>query len=134
MPPRLVPTWFAAAHSTATIHLVPLLWKRELALPDGHQLEAWFVWSENDTSQEWLIDPKAVLDADPASANGYHLQTLVYPASFMSSDRKHRLSCAGLFRYLVEKSGPKLWVTDERSSLGIMTDFAYHTAYGKLRL
>jgi hypothetical protein len=111
-----------------------VLWKRELALPGGHQLEAWFVWSEADPSDDWLINPRAVLDADQSSVNAHHLQTLVYPASFALSDRKHRLSSAGLFKYLTERSGAKLWITDERGSLGVMTDFAYHTAYGRLRL
>jgi hypothetical protein len=114
--------------------LVPLLWKRHLALPDGHQLEAWFVWSEDDTSEDWLTNPRTVLDADVSSVTAHHLQTLVYPASFVLSDRKHRLSSAGILKYLTEKSGTKLWITDERGSLGVMTDFAYHTAYGKLRL
>lgn len=131
MPQRMVPK---SLDATASVRLVPLLWKRALALPDGHQLEAWFVWIEDDPSEDWLVDPRAVLDADQSSANAYHLQTLIYPGSFALSDRKHRLSCAGLFKYLTEKSGTNLWVVDERGSLGIMTDFAYHTAYGRLRL
>jgi hypothetical protein len=133
VPARLVPSWFTGTKASP-VYLVPLLWKRQLALPDGHQLEAWFVWSEDDSSQDWLTDPRSVLDPDQSSANGHHLQTLVHAASFVLSDRKHRLSCAGLLNYLVEKGGPKLWITDERNSLGIMTDFAYHTAYGRLRL
>lgn len=40
VPQRMVPSWFGLAGS---VRLVPLLWKRDLALPDGHQLEAWFV-------------------------------------------------------------------------------------------
>ncbi len=131
MPQRMAPSWFGA---NVSVRLVPLLWKRELALPDGHQLEAWFVWSEDDPSQDWLINPQAVLNVDQSSVNAHHLQTLVYPASLVLSDRKHRLSSAGLFKYLTERSGTRLWITDERGSLGVMTDFAYHTAYGRLRL
>jgi hypothetical protein len=131
VPPRMVPSWF---RTNTSVHLVPLLWKRELALPDGHQLEAWFVWSRDDPSEEWLVNPRTVTDADQSSINAHHLQTLIYPASFVLSDRKHRLSCAGLFKYLTEKGGTKLWITDERGSVGVMTDFGYHTAYGRLRL
>jgi hypothetical protein len=131
VPQRMVPPWLGAK---ASVLMVPLLWKRELALPDGHQLEAWFVWSEDDPSEDWLINPRIVLDAYPSSVNAHHLQTLVYPAAIVLSDRKHRLSCAGLFKYLTERSGTKLWITDERGSLGVMTEFAYHTAYGRLRL
>ena len=105
-----------------------------MLLPDGHQLEAWFVWSENDPSRDWLIDPRSLLDPDQTSENARHLRTLIYPATLLLSDRKHRLSCAGLLRYLVDKGGPRLWLTDEQSSFGIMTDFAYHTAYGRLQL
>jgi hypothetical protein len=131
VPQRLVPSW---ARTDGSVRLVPLLWKRDLALPDGHQLEAWFVWSENDSSEEWLTDPRTVLEAEAPSVAVHHLQTLMYPASFVTSDRKSRLSCAGVLKYLTEKSGGKLWITDERGSVGVMTDFAFHTAYGKLQL
>jgi hypothetical protein len=131
VPQRMVPSWFG---TNGSVRLVPLLWKRELALPDGHQLEAWFVWSENDSSDDWLTNPRTVVDADVPSVTAHHLQTLVYPASLVLSDRKHRLSSAGILKYLTEKSAGKLWITNERGSLGVMTDFAYHTAYGKLRL
>lgn len=133
IPARLVPPWFTGAKE-GVVHLVPMLWKRELVVPDGHQLEAWFVWNEDDSSDDWVTDPRTVLDPNQYSANSHHLQTLIHDASFALSDRKHRLRCAGLFNYLVEKGGPKLWITDERSSIGVMTDFAYQTAYGRLRL
>lgn len=134
VPARLVPPWISPGSAPAAVCLVPLVWKRHLPLPDGHQLEAWFLWRGEDPTGDWLIDPKLVLDPDQPSENCYHLQTLIHPASLAVSDRKHRLSCPGLFRYLVDRGGPKLWLTDERSSLGVMTDFAFHTAYGKLRL
>lgn len=134
VPTRLIASRLGVAKAATSVNLIPLLWKRALPLPDGHQLEAWFVWSEDDPSQDWLLDPRLLLDPDQPSENRHHLLTLIHPASLVSSDRKHRLSCAGLFRYLVDKGGPRLWITDEKSSLGIMTDFAYHTAYGRLRL
>lgn len=130
MPQRMVPPW---SGTEGAVRLVPLLWKRDLALPDGHQLDAWFVWSENDRSEEWLIDPRAVVNGETSLVAMHHLQTLVYQASFVTSDRKSRLSCAGILKYLTERSGGKLWITDERGSFGVMTDFAFHTAYGKLR-
>jgi hypothetical protein len=131
VPQRMVPAW---SGTNGAVRLVPLLWKRDLALPDGHQLEAWFVWSENDVSDEWLVDPRAVVNAETSLVVLHHLQTLVHQASFVTSDRKSRLSCAGILKYLTERSGGKLWITDERGSFGVMTDFAFHTAYGKLRL
>lgn len=134
VPAQFVPGWFSRSDGKHVVRMVPLLWKRETALPDGHQLEAWLLWSESDPSGDWHIDPQAVLDAAQPSPNAYPLRTLIHPATFALSDRKHRLNCAGLFRYLVEKGGSKLWVTDEGSTLGVMTDFAYHTSYGRLRL
>lgn len=134
VPNRLVPTWFGSATATGgLVRLVPLVWKRELGLPDGHQLEAWFVWSEADRSEDWIIDPRSLLDSDQPSGNVFHLRGLIYEGSFTLTDRKHRLTCAGLLRYLAEKTLPRLWITDEQTSLGVMTDFAFHTTYGKLR-
>jgi hypothetical protein len=133
VPSRMVPSW-CGPKGDNPVHLVPLLWKREVALPDGHQLEAWLVWGEGDPSEDWIVNPKSVLDPDSRSQNQHHLQTLMYNATLVVSDRKYRLSCAGLLKYLAERSGAKLWISDERGSLGVMTDFAYHTSYGNLRL
>jgi hypothetical protein len=133
IPGDWVPQWFDVGNPQ-DLRMVPLLWRRSLALPSGHQLDAWILWCDQDPADDWVVDPRDVLANDQGSGNAYYLASLMHEATLGLSDRKCRLSCTGLFKYLVGRGGEKLWLTDERTSIGVMTEFAYHCAYGQLRL
>lgn len=133
VPQPLVPDWLRNTDDQAQVFCIPLLWVRAIPIPPGHELDAWYVWSATDPRTDWVTNPNAVLDAED-DGTAFYLKNMMHIVTVTAGNRQCKISCAGLFGYLVERSGSKLWLTHERHSIGILTDFAYHTVYGRLKL
>ncbi len=134
IPTDLVPTWFGQLGKSDAVYCIPLLWRRNVPIAPGHELEAWYVWARPDPTKNWITDPLVVLDSSGDIGNQFYLKGLMYPAKLATSSRKYRLSCADLFDYLHKRSGAKFWLVPERNSLSIMTDIAFQTGCGRLTL
>jgi hypothetical protein len=134
IPSELVPPWFKEIEKSDQVYCIPLLWRRNIPIGPGHELEAWYVWARADPTKSWVTDPLAVLESSGDAGNEFYLKGLMYPAILATSNRKCRLSCAVLFDDLIKRSGSKFWIVQERNSLSILTDYAYQTGCGRLLL
>lgn len=133
VPQPFVPDWLRHLDGQDQLFCVPLLWARTILVPPGHELDAWYVWGTADPRRDWVTNPQAVLDTDD-DGNAFYLKNLMHVAHVTAANRQCKITCAGLFSYLIERSGSKLWLTRERQSIGIFTEFAYHTVYGRMKL
>jgi hypothetical protein len=128
-----IPTWVREKEHAG--YCVPLAWIKELQLPPGKELEAWYVWNGMESDSGWLISPAAVLAAGPGDDAMARLRSLMYEATIRQErQRVCRLTCAGLFHSLVSVGGPNLWVAFEATSISLWTDFAFQHHYGNLKL
>jgi hypothetical protein len=135
IPKDMVAGWFADGARDGRVYCVPLLWRRQLPIEPGHELEAWYVWSRHDSTLNWITDPSAVLNSDGEAGNEFYLKGLMHPATLSVSSGKCRLSCANLFDELMKRTtSSRLWLVQERTSVSILTDIAYQTGCGRLSL
>jgi hypothetical protein len=122
-----VPDWIRKADETTTF-CVPLKWKRAVALPLGHELEAWTVWNATEVpSSIWRVDPAEVQSAKEEDGFKFEQKLLMYPARY---DSKGRLCCSGLFSDLAKLAGRTVWLVPEKTSIAIWTNFAFNSTYG----
>lgn len=120
--------WFQEA---ATLHCVPLAWKRGLVLPPGHELEAWYVWASNESSGPWIVDPAALLASEPVDEPDRHLRSLIYDAGMALSRGRHRLSCP-IFSAFGARGDSVMWLVREGFSVSLWTDFGFQYWFGRL--
>lgn len=131
LPRSSLPDWFQSAGPDINLSCVPINWRRAAQLPPGRELEAWCVWADA-ASDDWTINPGAVLRRTGESAESAAIRSLIFPARY---DSKGRLSCAGVLGYLAEKNGGRrLWVAPEVDSVSIWTDAAFQFSYSRLGL
>lgn len=129
---ELLPSWFGRQGKEPTLFCVPLSWSRRLTLPSGHELGAWYLWNASEAGGDWAVDPQRVLTGAFESDVTHYLQSLIYEASLVATERKHRLNCAGLFDALITRGDRFVWVAPEPNSISIWTDFAFQSWYGHL--
>lgn len=123
-----VPSWLKSDDSQS--YCVPLHWKREISIPQGHDLEAWVVWNPAIQSSDWITDPKILLPGVQDDPQNYSRRSLMFQVRF---DDKDRLCCAGLFSNLSNIAGRIVWVAQENDSLSIWTNFAFQATHGQTR-
>ena len=111
--------------------LVPLIWKRALSLPAGHELEAWYAWRGPAHSEDWITTPVDISSGSAASID-FYLSQLIYEAKIDVDTRSSRLSCPGLLKALGFRSDSYVWLATEPDSVSIWTDFAFQTWFGGL--
>jgi hypothetical protein len=124
----MIPGWL---HGDSQSYCVPLLWKRDIGIPQGHELEAWIVWNAEMTATGWKTEPQQLMTSDLKDADEYALRTLMFPVKY---DSKDRLCCAGLFNSLAKVVGRTVWVAPEMGSLSIWSNFAFQAVNGSLRV
>ncbi len=123
-----LPEWVAPKSGAAPVYCLPLIWARDIDLPAGHELEAWYVWNGQESTTEWRVSPKPLIeDALPSPQ-----AAVIYDASIEESDRKYRISCPGLFTSLKDLGHQYVWLTTEPPSFALWTDYAYQAWHGKL--
>jgi hypothetical protein len=127
-----LPSWIDATSGPQSVYCVPLMWARRYQLPDGHQLEAWYIWNGEEESDDWRVAPKTILAGATDSSTRHHQAPLIYEATIELSDRKYRLACTGLLSSLREIGHQRMWVTAEGVSFSIWTDFAFQSWHGSL--
>lgn len=131
IPRKALPSWLQQPTEDGELFCVPIQWRRKASLPSGHELEAWCIWGEKATGT-WLIDPRVILEVQNKNAVNFALSTLMYPAKYNS---KGRLSCAGVFNEMAERSSSKqLWIAPEADSISIWTDAAFQWSFSRLGL
>lgn len=123
-----LPDWAARKSGAVPAYCVPLIWARRIELPVGHELEAWYVWSEQEATTEWRVSPRALIEGSQPSPQA----AVIYDASIEESDRKYRISCPGLFTSLKDLGHRFVWLTSEPPSFALWTDYAYQAWHGKL--
>jgi hypothetical protein len=120
-----VPPWILGDSPS---YLVPLLWRRELDIPQGHELEAWTVWNEAISDSSWVVSPRKLLVTDSNDPGDYQLRSLIFEVRY---DTKERLCCAGLFASLAKVAGRVVWVAPEKDSVSIWSNFAFQATQGR---
>lgn len=128
IPRALVPKWLRGEKPIA--YLVPLRWKRDTQIPQGHELEAWIAWNPAIDVSGWRVSPESLLSADISDSREQSLRSIMYEARV---DDKDRLCCAGLLASLAKIAGPLVWVAPECDSLSIWTNFAFQASHGSQR-
>jgi hypothetical protein len=113
-------------------YLVPMHWKRNVALPHERRLDAWYAWHEIENDDGWIVNPNSIHNSKGSGGEEFYLRQLMYPASIDDGTRSIRLSCPGLLRNLGHRSNFYLWITSEPGSIAIWTDFAFHFWFGRI--
>jgi hypothetical protein len=129
---QFLPAWVDRDHGAPAVCCIPLIWARQIDLPEGHELEAWYVWDRQEPTKDWRISPRVILDGPLDTTSAIHQAAVIYEASIEETDRKYRLSCTGLFSSLRERGHKLMWVTADPPSFSVWTDFAYQAWHGKL--
>jgi hypothetical protein len=125
-----LPEWVDRTAGAQGIFCVPLIWARPYRLPQGHELEAWYIWNGQEETTDWRTSPNALLADKDESQVAAHQAALIYDASIELSDRKYRLACTGLLSSLRESGHRRMWTTAEGQSFSIWTDFAFQSWHG----
>ena len=118
----------------ADLRMIPLVWRRPLALPARSQLDAWYLWRKGSNVTDWELDPEDVIAGKiPDLETQFRLRFLVYEAKIDTKTKAHRLRCARLFTSLALKSDGSLWVVPEPDeSISVWTDGAFQLYHGRL--
>jgi len=121
----MIPSWL---HGDASSYCVPLRWRREAEIPQGHELEAWIVWNAAIGGASWVLDPERLLASTLEDPSEFSMRSLMFDVRI---DSKDRLCCAGLFASLAKVAGRVVWIAPEMGSVSIWSNFAFQATFGQ---
>jgi hypothetical protein len=127
-----IPEWLDREAGAPKVFCLPLIWTREIELPVGSELGAWYVWDGRESTEDWRVSPKLLQEQALDTMSARHQAAVIYEASIEESDRKYRMSCPVLFAQLRGFGTDRVWITVDPPSFSIWTDHTYQAWHGSL--
>jgi hypothetical protein len=132
LPRNLVPDWDAKT----PLFLVPLNWKRAVAIPDLNQSEAWYLCDANETkNDDWVVHPNKVR-AKPENNEGFpgYWNQFIFDLHMEEHVRAWRLLLPKMVRDLgwFSKKGGKVVAIPDPDGLALLTETAFRLLLASL--